>query len=101
MSASFLNLNFSENLCIIYIEKEKRGSLDMKIKKLHKLLSPWEYIRVWGNDENTPLWQGYLRDIPSWYENKKLIEGPDDILLDIRYGCSDIEDHVAIFIEEE
>ena len=101
MSASFLNLNFSKNLCIIYIEKEKRGSLDMRIKKLHKILSEWETIRIWGNDENVFLWEGYVKDIPTWYEDQKLIKGPNDCVIDIRYGCSDCIDHIAVFIEEE
>lgn len=72
----------------------------MKIKKIMKILPAWERIRIWGNDENTPLYDGYVEDIPSRLENEKMIKGPDGAYLDIRYNCSDIDDHVAIFIKE-
>lgn len=73
----------------------------MRVKKLHKILPEWETIRIWGNDERVYLWEGYVKDIPLWYEDKKLIEGEDGGLIDVRYGCSDCNDHVAVFIEEE
>ena len=73
----------------------------MKVKKLHKILPEWETVRIWGYDERIPLWEGYVQNIPLWYENKKLIEGPDGGYIDVRYGCSDCEDHIAVFIEEE
>lgn len=72
----------------------------MKVKKLHKLLPEWENIRIWGNDERTPLWKGCVQDIPSRYENKKLIKGEEGGLIDVRYGCCDCEDHIAVFVEE-
>ena len=55
-----------------------------------KILPAWERIRIWGNDENTPLYDGYVEDIPSRLENEKMIKGPDGAYLDIRYNCSDI-----------
>jgi len=33
--------------------------------------------------------------------NEKLMKGPDGCYIDIRYGCYDCEDHVAIFIDKE
>lgn len=72
----------------------------MKVKKLHKILPKWETIRIWGNDEAVPLWKGCVQDIPSWCENKKLIKGGEDSFIDVRYGCSDCENHIAVFVEE-
>lgn len=72
----------------------------MKLKKLAKILSSWERIRIWGDDEDTPIFDGYVKDIPIRLKDKKLIEGEDGVILDIRYGCDDIEDHVAVFIKE-
>ena len=72
----------------------------MKLKKIIKILPAWERIRVWGSDENTPVFDGCVEDIPCRLEDRKLIEGPDGAYLDIRYGCADIENHVAVFIEE-
>ena len=72
----------------------------MKLKKLAKILPDWERIRVWGSDENTPIFDGYVEDIPIRLRDKKLIEGEDGAYLDIRYNCADIEDHVAVFIED-
>ena len=72
----------------------------MKLKKLAKILPKWESIRVWGSDEHKPVQEGLIEDIPSRLEDKKLIKGPDGIVLDIRYDCADCEDHVAVFIED-
>ena len=72
----------------------------MKLKKLTKILPAWETIRVWGDDEKIPVWEGLVEDIPIRLENKKLIEGEDGGLIDVRYGCSDCENHIAVFIEE-
>ena len=72
----------------------------MKLKKLAKILPNWETIRVWGNDEKIPVWEGLVEDIPARLKDKKLIEGEDGAILDIRYNCADIEDHVAVFIED-
>lgn len=72
----------------------------MKVKKLHKILPEWEVIRIWGNDERTPLWEGYVQNIPLWFEDKKLTEGEDGGYIDVRYGCNDCDDHVAVFIKE-
>lgn len=72
----------------------------MKLKKLSKILPGWETIRVWGDDEEEPVWEGLVQDIPGRLRNKKLTEGEDGGFIDVRYGCSDCEDHIAVFIEE-
>lgn len=72
----------------------------MKLKKLTKALSGYEIIRIWGNDEYKPVWEGLVRDVPNRLTDKKLIKGPDGVVIDIRYGCADCEDHIAVFIIE-
>lgn len=72
----------------------------MKLKKLSKILPAWETIRVWGNDEYEPIWEGLVQDIPSRLRDKKLTEGEDGAFIDVRYGCCDCEDHIAVFIKE-
>ena len=71
----------------------------MRIKKLQKLFSPYESVTIWGDDEDTPLFKGVVEDIPSRFDNYKMIEGPDGCKIDIRYGCADCEDHIAVFVE--
>lgn len=73
----------------------------MKLKKVFKILPAWENIRVWGNDDNKPLYMGLVEDLPKRLENLKLIKGEEGSYFDIRYGCRDCEDHVAIFVREE
>ena len=73
----------------------------MKLKKLQKIFVGWETVRVWGKDENEPVWEGIIDDIPKKLANKKLIKGGNDnVIIDIRYDCADIEDHIAVFIDE-
>lgn len=73
----------------------------MKVKKIAKLLPPWETITIWGNDEHKYVWRGVVEDIPHKLMNEKLIKGEDSCYLDIRYGCCDCKDHVAVFIDKE
>ena len=73
----------------------------MKVKKLAKLLPAWEKITIWGNHEYKYIYKGSIEDIPSRLMNEKLMKGPDGCYIDIRYGCSDCENHVAIFIDKE
>lgn len=72
----------------------------MKLKKIFKILPPYETIRVWGNDEDTPLFYGAVEDLPARLEELKLIPGSEGAYFEVRKGCSDIEDHVAIFVKE-
>lgn len=74
----------------------------MKIKKIVKMFDNTEWIRIWGDDEDTPIWEGYIDDIPYRLINKELIVGPDGVYIDIRYRASDkVKDHIAIFVEGE
>lgn len=77
----------------------------MKLKKVKKILPAWEIIRVWGNSEDKPLYYGKVEDLPAYLGKLKMttaLEGyTEEGYFDIRYNNSDIENHVAIFVEEE
>ena len=73
----------------------------MKVKKIFKLLSPWEVVTIWGDDEHKYLYRGPVDNIPFKLWDRKLIKGEDDCYLEVRYGCCDCEDHVAVFVEGE
>jgi hypothetical protein len=89
---------------IIYIEIIKKEVITMKLKKVKKILPAWEIIRVWGNSENKPLYYGEVDKLPAYLGNLEMTTAHGDEIegyFDIRYNNSDIEDHVAIFVEEE
>ena len=74
----------------------------MKLGKIQKILPGWERIRVWGNDENIPLYDGSVEDLPHRLDNLKMIRPADtDSYIEVRYHCSDIDDHVAVFVQED
>lgn len=72
----------------------------MKLKKVMKILPGYERIRVWADNENTPIYDGCVADLPKKFCNLKLTQGSDDSYFEVRYGCDDIGDHVAVFVEE-
>lgn len=69
----------------------------MKVKKLAKVLPPYEVVRIWGKDEETPLYYGEVIKIPS-HVAAMVIKTDDPLAygVEIRYNNSDIEDHIAI-----
>ena len=73
----------------------------MKLKKIMKILPEWETIIVWGNDDKKCLYHGVVGYLPKKLDKLKMIPGPEGSYFEIRYGCSDVEDHVAVFVEEE
>ena len=79
----------------------------MKLKKILKILSPYETVRVWDmNGSNMdPLYYGEVRDLPKRFFKYQLVKndemGEDSGYFDIRYDNSDIEDHVAISVIKE
>ena len=72
----------------------------MKLKKVKKILPPWETIRVWGKDENVPLYHGRVETLPKRLYELELLREPGGGYFDIRYDCVDCEPHVAVFVEE-
>lgn len=72
----------------------------MKLKKLLKIFPYYEQIRVWGEDEEVPLYKGSVDDIPERLMNKKLTPGDCGSYVELRTGCVDCEDHIAVFVEE-
>ena len=71
----------------------------MKLKKIKKILPPWETIRVWGDDEYIYLFHGLVEELPKELYEYKLTKGPEGGYFEIRYNNSDVEDHIAIFVE--
>lgn len=71
----------------------------MKLKKIKKILPPWETIRVWGDDDYIYLFHGLVEELPKELYERKLVKGPEDGYFEVRYNNSDVEDHVAIFVE--
>ena len=71
----------------------------MKLKKIKKILPPWEIIRVWGNDEIHPLYYGEVEGLPKELYNLEMAKDEDTLsYLEVRYGSNDIEDHVCVFV---
>ena len=75
--------------------------IKMKLKKIMKILPEWESIMVWGNDNEKCLYHGFVAHLPKKLGELKMIPGPEGSYFEIRYDCSDVEDHVAVFVEEE
>lgn len=79
----------------------------MKLKKITKFLPSWEVVRIWGDNEDIPLFDGPVENIPYVLLNLKLVKSEDtNSYMDIRYGTFDregkpFEDHVALFVEEK
>ncbi len=73
----------------------------MKLKKVMKILPAWERIRVWGNDEEIPLYDGCVANLPKSLSDLKMTKGEDcESYLEFRYERADIGDHVAVFVKE-
>lgn len=68
-------------------------------------LSTW--VRIWGDDYNTPLFEGFLENVPMFLANRELVKGEEGTYFELRYeACGysfkdGVKEHVAIFIEEE
>jgi hypothetical protein len=73
----------------------------MKLKKVKKILPPWETIRVWGDDDYIYLFHGLVEDLPKDLYERELVKGPEDGYLEVRYNCGDIENHIAVFVKEK
>ncbi len=79
----------------------------MKLKKITKLLPPWEEVRIWGRNEDIPLYDGPVEDIPYFLLTLKLEKSEEtNSYMDIRYNTFDKEgkpfkNHIAVFVEEE
>ena len=73
----------------------------MKLSKIQKILPGWERIRVWGKDDEHPLYDGAVEDLPIALADLKFKKSNDTgSYFDIRYDCSDIAAHVAVFVQE-
>lgn len=74
----------------------------MKLKKIKKMFPVWEVVTVWGKDDRKYLYRGCIKTLPKPLYNLKLVNSEDtNTYFDIRYGCCDCEDHVAVFVKEK
>lgn len=73
----------------------------MKLKKIKKILPPWETIRVWGDDDYIYLFHGLVEDLPKDLYERELVKGSEEGYLEVRYNNDDIENHIAVFVKEK
>lgn len=75
----------------------------MKLKKLLKVIESYQDIKVWGKDEEVPLYDGVVSDVPKKIRNLKIKY--DDVLRDapveFRYDCCDCAPHYSVVVEEK
>ena len=76
----------------------------MKLIDVLDFLPCSAWVRIWGNDEDTPLYEGRLRNTPMCLANRLLVKGEEGTYFELRYeACGysfkdGIKEHVAIFI---
>ena len=79
----------------------------MKLIDVLDFLPCSTWVRIWGLDENAPLFEGRLRNAPMYLANHKLIKGEEGVYFELRYeACGysfkdGVKEHVALFIEED
>ena len=77
----------------------------MKLIDALNFLPLGTWVRVWGDDENSPLFEGYIEDVPMYLADHKLIKGEEGTYFELRYeACGytfkdGVKEHVAIFVE--
>ena len=79
----------------------------MKLIDVLNFLPLNTWVRIWGDDENSPLYEGRLRNTPMYLANRELVKGEEGTYFELRYeACGysfkdGVKEHVALFIEEE
>ena len=79
----------------------------MKLIDVLNFLPLNTWVRIWGDDENSPLFEGFIEDAPMYLANRELVKGEEGTYFELRYevcGYSfkdGVKEHVALFIEEE
>ena len=74
----------------------------MKLKKIVKYLEDTQEVRIWGKDHKTPLFYGYIMDIPDYIKELKLYEDIErDAVVEFRTNCIDCSDHYSITVKEK
>ena len=102
----YLQTTFTFDICKklyynIFEENKREDKEKMKIKKLKKIFPGYEIVRIWGRNEEYPIYYGTISGIPKFLKELEMLPGDEGSLIEIRYNCSDIEDHIAVFVEEE
>jgi len=81
--------------------------INMKLIDVLNFLPLGTWVRIWGDDENSPLFEGYIEDAPMYLANRELVKGEEGTYFELRYkACGytledGIRQHVAIFVKEE
>ena len=78
----------------------------MKLIDVLDFLPHLTWVRIWGKDESSPIFEGYIEDAPMCFANYKLVKGEEGTYFELRYeACGysfkdGVKEHVAIFVEE-
>lgn len=81
--------------------------INMKLIDALDFLPLGTRVRIWGNDEKVPLYEGDIEDAPMRLANCRLVKGEEGTYFELRYeACGysfkdGVKEHVAIFIEED
>lgn len=80
--------------------------INMKLIDVLNFLPHLTWVRIWGNDENFPIFEGYIEDAPMYLANRNLTKGEEGTYFELRYeACGysfkdEVKEHVAIFLED-
>ena len=78
----------------------------MKLIDVLNFLPMGTWVRIWGNDDKSPVHEGVIENAPMCFANCKLVKGEEGTYFELRYeACgytlNGIKEHVAIIIEED
>lgn len=65
------------------------------------------WVRIWGDNDIAPLFEGKLRNAPMYLANRELVKGEEGTYFELRYeACGysfkdGVKEHVAIFVKED
>ena len=78
----------------------------MKLIDVLDFLPHLTWVRIWGSDESSPIFEGYIEDAPMCFANLELVKGEEGTYFELRYeACGytfkeGVKEHVAIFVED-
>lgn len=74
----------------------------MKLKKILKVIDQFEDVKIWGRDENIPLYEGMVREVPEELRKLELCDLPlRDAPVEFRRDCCDCGPHYSIAVVEK
>ena len=78
--------------------------INMKLIDVLNFLPFGTRVRVWGDNENVPVYEGDIENIPMFLANRELVKGEEGTYFELRYeACGysfkdGVKEHVAIFL---